>query len=105
MKKILTGVLTVAFLAAMVILAFPGMAQFDPGKKLGPKPKTTEPSLNPTQQAQADKLAKERQDAQLKANAERKKAEKARAEELNNAKSVTKVPVNAPPKQPTPVKK
>jgi len=105
MKRILKVVLTVAVLAAMVMLARPGIAQFDPGKQLGTKPKTTAPSLNPAQQAQADKLAKERLEAQLKANADRKKVEKDRAEELKNAKSVTKVPVNAPPKQPPPVKK
>jgi len=105
MKKILTVVLTVAALAAMVILTRPGMAQFDPGKQLGPKPKTTAQPLTPAQQAQADKLAKEKLEAQLKANAEREKAEKARAEELKNAKSVKKAPVNAPPKQLPPVKK
>lgn len=105
MKKILTLVLTMAAFSAMVIFAGPGMAQFDPGKQLGPKPKTTAPPLTPAQQAQADKLAKERLEAQLRANAEREKAEKARSEELKNAKSVTKVPVNTPPKQTPPVKK
>jgi hypothetical protein len=37
MKKILTAALAAAVLAAMVVLAGPGMAQFDPGKQLDPK--------------------------------------------------------------------
>ena len=44
------------------------------------------------QQAQADKLAKERQDAQMKAWADRKKAEKEREEQLKNAKRVNVAP-------------
>lgn len=105
MRKILTAVLAVTVMASMVILAVPGMAQFNPGKQLGPKSKMTGPPLNPAQQAQADKLAKERLEVQLRENAERKKAEKDRAEKLKNAKSVMKVPVNAPLKQSPPVKK
>jgi len=63
-------------------------AQFDPGKQLGAPPKSAGVPLSPARQAEADKLAKERLEAQLKANAERKKAEKARDEAKKNAQSV-----------------
>lgn len=105
MRKILTAVLVATVVVSMAILAVPGMAQFDPGKQLGPKSKMAGPPLNPAQQAQADKLAKEKLEIQLRENAERKKAEKARAEELKNAKGIMKVPVDATSKQPSPAKK
>jgi hypothetical protein len=99
MKKILTAVLAVTVLAAMVILAGPGMAQFDPGKQLGPKGKVTGPPLSPALQSAKDADNKERLEAQLKANAARQKAEKERAEALKKAQGVGKVQPTAPAKK------
>lgn len=104
MRKILTAVLILTVPAVVVLSAGPVPA-FDPAKQLPPKSKMTGPPTSPAM-AETDKQAKERLERQLKMNAERTRAEKAREEELKKATYVGKVPEkNTPSKQPSQVKK
>lgn len=94
MRMSLTTAIATSVLAAAALTTGPAAA-FDPAQKLPPKQQIKSPPLSPAQQAEADKLAKERLDTQRKAHAERAKAQAARDEELKRAKGVVKAPEKA----------